>query len=107
MFSKKEDRRLTRFIVTIMAVTMGFLLFAFLYSAMGVVLTPIIVSVGFPVLWLISGGFGLIFVVLSLREIARKGVTRRTVYLRLALGIVLLWAFIYGVYYFLTYGFTS
>ena len=106
MVSRKEDRRLTRFIVTIMAVTMGFLLFAFLYSAMRAILTPIIVSVGLPVLWLISGGFGLIFVVLSLREIVRKGVTRRTVYLRLVLGIVLLWMFIYGAFNFLIYGFT-
>ena len=105
MVSRKEDRRLERFIVAIMAVTMGFLLFAFLLSAMGPVLTPIIVSVGLPVLWLISGGFGLIFVVLNLREIVRKGVTRRMIYLRLALGIVMLWTFIYGAYYFLTYGF--
>ena len=105
MVSRKEDRRLSRFIAVIMAVTMCFLLFAFLLSAMGPVLTPIIVSVGLPVLWLISGGFGLILLVLSLREIVRKGVTRRMVYLRLALGIVLLWAFIYGAYYFLTYGF--
>jgi hypothetical protein len=107
MVLKKEDRRLTRFIVMIMAVTMGFLLFAFFWSAMGPVLTPIIVSVGLPILWLITGGFGLIFVAHSLREIARKGVTRRTVYLRLALGIVLLWVFIYGAYHFLTYGFNS
>jgi uncharacterized membrane protein len=104
MFSKKEDRRLTLFIVTIMAVTMGFLLFAFLWSAMRAVLSPIIVFVG-PILWLISGGYGLICVVHSLREIFRIGVTRRMVYLRFALGIVLLWVFIYGAYYFYTYGF--
>jgi NhaP-type Na+/H+ or K+/H+ antiporter len=88
-----------------MALAMGFLLFAFLLSAMGPTLTPIIVSVVLPVLWLISGGLGLILVVLSLREIIRKGVTRRMVYLRLALGIGLLWAFIYGAYYFYTYSF--
>ncbi|MGB6680618.1 MAG: hypothetical protein WBF08_04755 [Candidatus Bathyarchaeia archaeon] len=105
MISKKEDRRLTLFIVTIMALTMGFLLFAFFWSAMRAVLIPI-VFVGLPILWLISGGYGLICVVRSLREIAAKGVTRRTVYLRLALGIVLLWVFIYGAYYFHTYGFT-
>lgn len=105
MISKKEDRRLTFFIVTIMALTMGFLLFAFFWSAMRAVLSPIIISVGLPILWLISGGFGLIFVVYSLREIVRKGVTRRTAYLILALGIGLLWVFIYGAYYFLTYGF--
>ena len=105
MVSKKEDRRLTRFIVTIIAMTMGFLLFTFFLSAMGAVLIPIFVSVGLPILWLISGGFGLIFVVLNLREIVRKGVTRRMIYLRLALGIVMLWTFIYGAYYFLTYGF--
>jgi len=106
MILKKEDRMLTRFIVTIMAVTMGFLLFAFFLSAMRAVLIPIIVFVGLPILWLISGGYGLICVVRSLREIAAKGVTRRTVYLRLALGIVLLWVFIYAAYYFHTYGFT-
>ena len=105
MFSKKEDRRLKLFIVIIMAMTMGFLLFAFFWSAMRAVLSPIIVSLGLPILWLISGGFGLICVVRSLREIVRKGVTRRTVYLRLALGIGLLGVFIYGAYYFLTYGF--
>ena len=104
MILKKEDRMLTRFIVTIMAVTMGFLLFAFFWSAMRAVLSPIIVFVG-PILWLISGGYGLLCVVRSLHEIATKGVTRRTVYLRLALGIVLLWVFIYGAYYFYTYGF--
>ena len=104
MFSKKEDRRLTLFIVTIMALTMGFLLFAFFWSAMRAVLSPIIVFVG-PILWLISGGYGLICVVHSLREIVRIGVTRRMVYLRFALGIVLLWVFIYGAYYFYTYGF--
>ncbi|TRO57427.1 hypothetical protein E2P64_04935 [Candidatus Bathyarchaeota archaeon] len=104
MISKKEDRRLTLFIVTIMALTMGFLLFAFFWSAMRAVLIPIIVFVG-PILWLISGGYGLICVVRSLREITAKGVARRTVYLRLALGIVLLWVFIYGAYYFYTYGF--
>ena len=104
MILKKEDRMLTRFIVMIMAVTMGFLLFAFFWSAMRAVLIPIIAFVG-PILWFISGGYGLICVVRSLREIAMKGVTRRTVYLRLALGIVLLWVFIYGAYYFYTYGF--
>jgi len=86
---------LTRFIVMIMAVTMGFLLFAFFWSAMRAVLIPLIVFVG-PILWLISGGYGLICVVLSLHEIATKGVTRRTVYLRLVLGIVLLWVFSYA-----------
>ena len=105
MVSRKEDRRLARFIVVIMAVTMGFLLFSFLLSAMGPVLTPIIVSVGFPILWLLSGGFGLLLVVHSLREIVREGVTRRMVYLRFALGIVLLWVFIYGSYYFYLYSF--
>ncbi len=105
MVSRKEDRRLARFIIVIMAVTMGFLLFAFLISAMGPVLTPILVSFGLPILWLISGGFGLIFMVHSLREIVRKGVTRRIVYLRFALGIALLWIFIYGTFHFLTYVF--
>jgi hypothetical protein len=105
MFSKKEDRRLKLFIVIIMAMTMGFLLFAFFWSAMRAVLSPIFVSFGLPILWLFSGGFGLIFVVYSLREIVREGVTRRMVYLVLALGIGLLWVFIYGAYYFLTYGF--
>ncbi len=105
MISKKEDRRLNLFIVMIMAMTMGFLLFAFFWSTMRAVLSPIIEFVGLPILWLISGGYGLICVVRSLREIAMKGVTRRTVYLRLALGIVLLWVFIYGAYYFYTYGF--
>jgi hypothetical protein len=89
-----------------MALTMGFLLFAFFLSSMRAVLIPIIVFVGLPILWLISGGYGLICVVRSFHEIAKKGVTRRTVYLRLALGIVLLWLFIYAAYYFHTYGFT-
>jgi hypothetical protein len=106
MILAKEDRRLTLFIVTIMAVTMGFLLFSFLWSALRAVLIPIIGFIGLPILWLISGGYGLMCVVHSLREIAAKGVTRRMVYLRLALGIVLLWVFIYGAYYFHTYGFT-
>jgi hypothetical protein len=105
MFSKKEDRRLKLFIVTIMVMTMGFLLFAFFWSAMRAVLSPIFVSFGLPILWLISGGFGLILVVYSLRETVRKGVTRRTVYLMLALGIGLLWMFIYGAYYFYLYRF--
>jgi hypothetical protein len=106
MISKKEDRRLTRFIVTIIAVTMGFLLFAFFLSTRGAVLIPIIVSVGLPIFWFISGGYGLICLIRSLHEIVTKGVTRRTVYLSLALGILLLWAFIYGAYHFHPYGFT-